>query len=151
MTICDDFDSFDEARESVMEQRHPGINRPSFEQTLTDSHLNNYGRLNEALHSKIQAAAIEQFGDDAQYVTYQNWDWYGPNYECYVSVINDHLTTEFVDRLQGLLRGDLETWAIVVKLWGDFYDAGTEGGEIVIVSDDVLLERKWYALSGLSS
>ena len=149
-TVFDDYAEFNDAWETAADKRHPGVNSRSYRERFTDAELDEYDQLNEKLHTAIRNAAVQQFGETgAEELTYQNWDWYGPSFECYVGVINGHLTSDFLMHLQAILKGEFEHWIIVAKLWGDFMDAATEGEEVVIFSDRVLFLRESFHASGL--
>jgi hypothetical protein len=141
---------FRAATETAANRRHPGVIDAKYGDSFTEEDNARYDKLNERLHRAIQKVAIKQFGrKGAEEYTYQNWDWYGPSYQCYVSVIRGHLGPEFLTRLHALLCGDFKEWAIVVRMWGDFMEADTEGGEVYIYSDEVVLLQSTCAETGL--
>lgn len=143
LSVYDDADDFHRWWEAAAKERHPGVQN---EFSVPDE----YGELNDLLHSAIERAAVYEFGDDARYFAYQNWDWYGPSYECYVNVTSDRLTQELLEAFQKGLVGLLKDWIIVVKVFRNVEDASTEQGEIVIFSDKILLLRETYDATGLA-
>ena len=121
-------------------------------QRLTQAEQQAYGRLNHNLHEELRRASHEHFdaipvpdqiqeerGDEWYFTpfTYQNYDWYGPNYECYIAVLADYISAELLRKFQSLLHGDYEDWCIQVVGSDDLrFD---NDHEIAIFSDEVLV------------
>jgi hypothetical protein len=72
--------------------------------------------------------------------TYQNLDWYGPSYECYIGVLQEYVSGTLLAALQRLLIGDFTNWCIVVVLCegGEFGD----GEHVYLFSDQALMGRR---------
>jgi len=111
-------------------KRHPRHSSyiPSFEvKPLSESEAKEYGRLNRRLHDEIRRVTKEHFANTppppdrassdllSEYFTpftYQNDDWYGPSYECYVCVRTDYISAALLHKFQSLLVGDFKDWCM---------------------------------------
>lgn len=144
-------------RESVVSRKPDNcLYLPAGETPLYDEE--EYGRLNDELHEKMTATARKHFkgtriGDDypkggvrvdflkriGTAFTYQNGDWYGPTYECYIGVLAAYISGKLLLALQRLLKGDFANWCIVVGLCQD--SSFGDGAEILVFSDRALLHH----------
>lgn len=95
-------------------------------QPLSDAEHERYSELNGQLHKKLLATVQSHFrgtpvpeilrdacGSGTPF-TYQNWDWFGPSYECYLVVWEDSVSSSLLCKLQLLLAGDFDDWCIMV-------------------------------------
>lgn len=144
-------DSYDhESIESAGKRRHPDLDRNV--QDMSEAEIKRYGELNELLHKKLEACVKDHFRDtpvpeilqkegvaniSVTPFTYQNWDWYGPSYECYLVVWEDAVSSKLLIEIQSLLTGDHRDWCIVVcTTQHTDFDASHEIG---VFSDEVLI------------
>ncbi|MFT5323418.1 MAG: hypothetical protein ACI8P0_001267 [Planctomycetaceae bacterium] len=118
---------------SLMKSRH--ANNPVFEnRELTELQESEYDDLNQLLHSRMTEVAREHFCDvplPLEYesqgewavefawkigtpFTYQNLDWYGPTYECFITILESYVSSTLVNRFQQQLCDVLTDWGIVV-------------------------------------
>jgi hypothetical protein len=151
-TMCIDLD---EAVEEAHLKRHPNhvaYVPVSSVNPLADAEVEEYGRLNQALHEQLRSLSHEHFasvpipaeirekrGDETYFTpfTYQHYDWYGPTYECYIAVLADYISADLLARFQSLLRSEYRDWCIVVVASEDL-DFDTDH-EIAVFSDQVLV------------
>lgn len=119
---------------------------------LNESEANKYGILNERMHEELRRVTKEHFagtpappGVDpkqwpAEYFTpftYQNYDWYGPTYECYIGVRTDYISPDLLRKFQLLLTGEFKDWCIQVVA-SETPDFGNDF-EIAVFSDQVII------------
>ncbi|WP_145447912.1 hypothetical protein [Gimesia panareensis] len=121
---------------------------------MSEAEIKRYGELNGLLHRKMEECVNNHFRDTpvpeilqkegladktVSPFTYQNWDWYGPSYECYLVVWEDALSSKLLIELQSLLTGDHRDWCIVVctTRQTDF----ETNHEIGVFSDEVLIPK----------
>jgi hypothetical protein len=117
---------------------------------LTRAEKITYGKLNQKLHDALREISKAHFRETPvpdslkedrepyyTHFTYQNSDWYGPSYECYIVVIADYISADLLKKFQGLLVDDFRDWCIQVVV-SESYDFG-DGDAIVIFSDQVLV------------
>lgn len=128
--------------------RHRSYIPASEVKPLTDSEADAYEALNQKLHDGLRAVSKMHFKDtpvpkalkkDNYFTpfTYQNYDWYGPSYECYIMVIGAYVTPELLKKFQALLVDDLRDWCIRVVVSESY--AFDNDHEIAIFSDQVLV------------
>jgi hypothetical protein len=150
--VCRDFE---EAVKTAHLKRHPRHDSyiPICERTrLTENEAATYDRLNRQLHDEMLRVSREFFKDvpvpeieggkgwSESYFTpftYQNYDWSGPSYECYVRVLTDYVSAELLRRLQLLLRGEYQEWCIRVVASND--SSFDFDHEIAVFFDEVLV------------
>lgn len=147
-TVEDRYDH--ESIASACKRRHP--DSETSVRDMSAAEIERYGQLNELLHEKLEACVKSHFRNvpvpdvlknegvpgvaDTPF-TYQNWDWYGPSYECYIVVWEDALSSNLLIELQSLLTGDHRDWCIVICT---AQDADFETNhEIGVFSDEVLI------------
>jgi hypothetical protein len=122
---------------------------------LSVAQAEEYASLNEKLHAELKRVSKEHFANTtpppdvdpkhwlAEYYTpftYQNEDWYGPSYECYLGVRTDYVSAELLRKLQALLTGDFQDWCIQISASNtpDFSDDYA----LAIFSDQVIVPSK---------
>jgi hypothetical protein len=156
-------DELSNAQKAAVLSRNPNncLYRPAGDRGLYDKQK--YGRLNGRLHDNMEATARKHFKDvlitddypqggvDSDFLqsigtafTYQNSDWYGPSYECYIGVLCSYLSATLLIEFQHLLVGDLAKWCIVVVLCQD--SSFGEGPFIYLFSDQALIDPDAAAL-----
>jgi hypothetical protein len=153
-TICRDFER---AVEQAHRKRHPKHDSyvPSSERRqLTEAESKRYDRLNEWLHEQLRKESKKHFksvpvptwvqekrGDETLFppFTYQNLDWYGPSYECYIVVLADFISADLLRRFQLLLHDTLEDWCI--RIVGSKDVDLDDDYELAVFSDQILLTR----------
>jgi hypothetical protein len=163
---ADDGDGLPSIVDEVMRTRH--ANNPLFDKrNLSDQERNEYGRLNGVLHDRMTETARRLFRDtplpdeytagnyDSEWTrrigtpfTYQNSDWYGPTYECYIAVLHEYLSTEFVSQLQKLLVNELENWCIVL---GTASDLAFDADEAMRIYSDQVIDAHTAEIAGIVS
>ncbi|PHS04751.1 MAG: hypothetical protein COA78_16145 [Blastopirellula sp.] len=118
--------------------------------SLTETEAEIYDHLNEKLHDELRRVSKEHFAstpvppelqkDSEPYLTpftYQNYDWYGPSYECYIVVIAEYISADLLRKFQMLLEGDHQDWCIqVISSETPDFD---NGHEIAIFSDLIVV------------
>ncbi len=150
--VCRDFA---DAVKTAHLKRHPRHNSyiPTSEaRRLTDEQGAAYGRLNNQLHEELRRVSREYFKDvpvpkeikrkralESYFTpfTYQNYDWYGPSYECYVGVLKDYVSAELLRRFQFLLRDEYQDWCI--RVVGSNDATFDHDHDIAVFSDQVLM------------
>jgi hypothetical protein len=118
---------------------------------LSPSEAEQYGKLNEQLHEQLRRLSHEIFDSvpvpstftkrqrEESYFTpftYQNYDWYGPSYEVYISVLTDFISSHVLAKFQSLLKRPYKDWCIVVV--GSDSDAFDHDHEVHLFSDEVI-------------
>lgn len=94
--------------------------------TLSKRDRDRYRGLNDQLHEKMEAATRQHFagipipkilvhgcGRPTPF-TYQNRDWFGPSFECYLVVWEDEVSSGLLGEMQSVLHGDHRDWCVVV-------------------------------------
>lgn len=119
---------------------------------LTPSETTTYGKLNEKLHERLRILSHKHFanvsvpkdiqeenGDETYFTpfTYQNYDWYGPTYECYFIVFTDYISADLLHQIQLLLKDEYQDWCIRV-IGSDELDFDTDH-DIAVFSDQILV------------
>jgi hypothetical protein len=141
-------------------KRHPMYFWAGEAKPLSDAEAEAYGALNERLHQEMGRVSKEHFADtpipkelqDNDHpwftpFTYQNYDWYGPSYECYIVVIGKYIDSSLIKRFQTLLTKDHRDWCIQVVVSESF--EFESGHEIAIFSDQVILQAETAATLGI--
>jgi hypothetical protein len=149
----DDDDSLVEKAHLKRHPRHCSYIPISEVKPLTDAEAEAYDKLNQRLHDELRRASKEYFEStpippDLQrehdpyftHFTYQNYDWYGPSYECYIVVLGEYLTADLLERFQSLLVGEYEDWCVqvVVSKSRDFdndYEVAVFSDQIIVPTD----------------
>jgi hypothetical protein len=131
---------------------------------LSESEANEYDRLNAKMHEEIRRVSKEHFADTpppsdvdphhwlAEYFTpftYQNTDWYGPSYECYVCVRTDYISADLLRKFQSLLIGEFKDWCIQVVASNTPEFANDH--EIAVFSDQIIVPSRAAVAIGYSS
>jgi hypothetical protein len=129
---------------------------------LTDAEADEYGTLNEKLHDALREVSKEHFKntpipdslktEDQPYFThftYQNYDWYGPTYECYIGVIGDYVSADLLKKFQALLVDDFRDWCIQVVI-SKSHDFNNDS-EIAIFCDQVLVPVSAAKILGIAN
>lgn len=160
MQVFDSSEDFSAAKKKAVLSRKPDndLYQPAGKAPVPYDQ-DEYGLLNNQLHEKMTATAREHFKDtpvsdddprfrgvDIEFrqsigtaFTYQNLDWYGPTYECYIGVLDEYLSATLLVAFQRLLVAEFEDWCIVVVLCED--SSFGEGDEIYLFSDQALLTQ----------
>lgn len=154
-----EYSDMDDGKRAACRRR--GLDPDLDAQDMSEAEKERYDKLNLSLHKKMEAWAERHFHDtpvpeilqkaglegiSVTPFTYQNWDWYGPSYECYIIVWEDEVSSQTLVELQALLTGEHKDWSIVVcttqdpHFDPDYYD-------IAIFSDEALIPEE--ALKGL--
>ncbi len=130
--------------------RHDSYIPISKTKPLSEPEAETYGRLNLQLHHELRRVSQEHFAqtpvppelkEDREPLftpfTYQNYDWYGPSYECGVVVITDYISADLLRKFQSLLQGEYQDWCIqvVVSNTPDF----SNDYEIAVFSDQIIV------------
>lgn len=136
--------------------RHCGYIPMSEVTKLSESETETYGCLNDRLHEELTRVSKEHFAetpvppewglDKTDWLasvftpfTYQNTDWYGPTYECYIVVLTDYISADLLGRFQGLLCGDFQNWCIQVV--GSEERNFDNDHEMAVFSDQIIMRR----------
>lgn len=153
--LCSDVVEFEESVKAAHLKRHPRHDSyiPISEtKRLTEAEGEEYDRLNRQLHEEMRRVSHEYFADvpvpkelreergDETYFTpftYQNYDWYGPSYECYFVVLMGYISADLLKELQLLLHGDHADWCIRV-IGSDGLDFDSDH-DIAVFSDAVFV------------
>jgi hypothetical protein len=154
-TVSEDFDEAVKGEHLKRHPRHDSYIPISERKKLTESESEEYGRLNETLHEKLRFLSKEHFkntpvpkelqknqGDDSYFspFTYQNYDWYGPSFECYILVLTDYVSTELLQKFQAQLHDEFQDWCIRVAC-ADTSDFRSDH-DLAVFSDRIIVPVK---------
>jgi hypothetical protein len=118
---------------------------------LSEAESEAYDHLNLKMHDELRRVSQEHFAHtpvpqelhqkDPYFTpfTYQNYDWYGPTYECPIAVITDYISADLLQKFQSLLQGEYQDWCILV-LASDTPDFENTY-EIGIFSDQIIVPQ----------
>ncbi len=150
--VCDDFENVLEKSHLKRHPNHDSYIPTSEAKPLTESEAEAYDQLNRKMHEHLRRVSHEFFADvpipkeiqeerndDSFFTpfTYQNYDWYGPSYECYIVVLTDYISADLLCRFQSLLQNEYHDWCIRV-VGSDGLDFDTDH-DIAVFSDQILV------------